>query len=696
MMFSISDLRRRSSLTFASSKLGRMQPRLHSNTSEQADQARGRPETIALFPASATKRAMSTSFIERPHSVGVPGVLPELTFNDFSCDPNTISQATDKHGQDSLRVKLGQRLLKRPTLTSRSTSHIANQLNISTLSEGSSASVSVAGTEGPEDIPTSPPSPSLEQLVRDTENAFDAVSSALAEMKAMRASYSSVPSQPPTPPPKDPARSLPPKSAVRPVRPPSLPRRKSAKSLNRTKSQKSNKSRTQAPRRKSTTASKASIKRSTRRWGIPGNVSDLFSMRMFQKIEADEVVTPVQIEAFKIRKMSLALVQEQEREKERSRASLESIFQYDDVASDYGPSLSTTPPPIDSPSSVYSTDEPELATQASAPAQYTQQDLARRLIGDEPGFTFLDDSTPSECTSPLFFPYGALPSLPSPPTPPAKNPRRSLIALNRMSALLPLPEDAEATVSVSSPRSTSSQASGDVVYLRSTPCTLTAPQFRHGPIRVSRRASIQENIMGFDDGLDWTAFQMAIQGGAGDWYSENEETTRRREADEVKDVVAWWKTWNFESAGELVSAERREAENTQLHSESSRSSIDSTHTIESSASLSDGSDDHDDYDEDELSDNMAAYSLSPSNPYSAHHKWRVQSGNTTSTEVRLEVDTAKQATPIEDGIQVVRNSSSDMDDFVPMGCNLTSDLGDFLRWEAEHAYAGNFYSGPSR
>jgi len=33
---------------------------------------------------------------------------------------------------------------------------------------------------------------------------------------------------------------------------------------------------------------------------------------------------------------------------------------------------------------------------------------------------------------------------------------------------------------------------------------------------------------------------------------------------------------------------------------------------------------------------------------------------------------------------------------VPMGCNLTSDLGDFLRWEAEHAYAGNFYSGPTR
>jgi len=573
---------------------------------------------------------------------------------------------------------------------------------MSTLSRGSSASVSVAGTEGQEDSPTSAPSPSLEQLVQDTENAFDAVSSALAEMKAMRASYRSVPSQPPTPPPKDPARFLASKSEARPVRSPSLPRRKSAKSLNRPKSQKSLKSKTQAPRRKPTTASKASSKRSARRWGIPGNMSDLFSMRMFQKIEADEVVTPVQIEAFKIRKMSLALVEEQEREKEKSRASLGSMLQYDDVEGGHVSALSTTPlpttpPPVDSPSSVYSGDEPEWATQAPASAQFTLEDIAQRLTGNDPVYTFLDDSTPSECTSPLFSPHGALPPLPSPPTPPAKDPRRSLVALNKMSAPLPLPEHTEAEVSFGTPRSTSSHASRDVVYLRSTPCTLTAPRFRHGPIRVPRRTPTQENIMGFDDGLDWTAFQMAIQGGAGDWYSENEETTRRREADEVKDVLAWWKTWNFESAGELVTAERQEAESTQLHKESSRSSIDSTHTIGSSASLSDGSDDHDDDDhDDELLDNMAAYSLSPSNPYSAHHKWRVQSDITTLAEGRLEMDTSKQAAPIEDGIQVVRTSSSDIADFVPMGCNLTSDLGDFLRWEAEHAYAGNFYSGPTR
>ncbi|KAH7027521.1 uncharacterized protein B0I36DRAFT_327269 [Microdochium trichocladiopsis] len=574
----------------------------------------------------------------------------------------------------------------------------------------------------PDESPTSTASSNFEQLVRDTENAFDAVNSALVEMRAIRASHASSPSLPPTPPPKDPARSVPPKSAARTARQPSLPpRRKSTKSVKSQKSQKSLKSRTSPPRRKATTASRASSKKAGRRWGIPGNMSDLFSMRMFQKIEADEVVTPIQIEAFKIRKMSLALAEQEVQEREKaagSRSSLESMLPDQSESSNGSSTGPRTPPLVDSPSSIYSSDEPTRTALSLATVNSTAKDLDGRLSDDEPGFTFLDDSTPSECGSPVFTSQEELPSLPSPPPPlpPAKNPLRSALARKKLSPLLPsLPEDSEASAMISEPpSSSSSRGSGDFVYLPSTPCTLTAPRFRHGHIRVSRPPMPQDGIMGFDDGLDWTAFQMAIQGGAGDWYSENEETTRRREADEAKDVVAWWTTWNFESAGALVSADQKNPDATVQPSDGSgsgsgRSSMDSSENADSFTCLSDGSDEHDEdedddeEDVDELSDDLAAYSLSPSNPYNAHRKWRNadDTDDSASATRRLEIDTSKQvlmldATAAAEGLQVVHNSSSDNVDFVPMGCNLTSDLGDFLRWEAEYAFAGNFYSGPTR
>ncbi|KAI0120409.1 hypothetical protein BJ170DRAFT_589145, partial [Xylariales sp. AK1849] len=39
-------------------------------------------------------------------------------------------------------------------------------------------------------------------------------------------------------------------------------------------------------------------------------------------------------------------------------------------------------------------------------------------------------------------------------------------------------------------------------------------------------------------------------------------------------------------------------------------------------------------------------------------------------------------------LQVIRSDNGDVD-YIPMGYNLSHDLGDFLNWEAEHVYSDN-------
>ncbi|PNH26464.1 hypothetical protein VD0002_g5606 [Verticillium dahliae] len=57
-----------------------------------------------------------------------------------------------------------------------------------------------------------------------------------------------------------------------------------------------------------------------------------------------------------------------------------------------------------------------------------------------------------------------------------------------------------------------------------------------------------------DKTLDWTAFQVAILGGAGDLVSGGSDLTRRTDDDEFDDITAWCDDFGFESAGRLVRA----------------------------------------------------------------------------------------------------------------------------------------------
>ncbi|KAJ4290736.1 hypothetical protein N0V88_006485 [Collariella sp. IMI 366227] len=94
----------------------------------------------------------------------------------------------------------------------------------------------------------------------------------------------------------------------------------------------------------------------------------------------------------------------------------------------------------------------------------------------------------------------------------------------------------------------------DYVFLKSTPYTLIAPAFYHGQIRLAKAdLPISKLAAAVDDTLDWTAFQMAILGGAGDFFGESTDFSRPSEAelDEREELACWFNSFGF-GAGALV------------------------------------------------------------------------------------------------------------------------------------------------
>ncbi|KAL1841575.1 hypothetical protein VTJ49DRAFT_6885 [Mycothermus thermophilus] len=97
--------------------------------------------------------------------------------------------------------------------------------------------------------------------------------------------------------------------------------------------------------------------------------------------------------------------------------------------------------------------------------------------------------------------------------------------------------------------------SDEYIYLASNPYTLTMPTFRHGPIRLAKEdLPINKLAATVDDTLDWTAFQMAILGGAGDFFSESTDYSRPSEAelDELEELTNWFASLGFKGPGALV------------------------------------------------------------------------------------------------------------------------------------------------
>ncbi|KAK7985407.1 hypothetical protein PG996_005353 [Apiospora saccharicola] len=540
--------------------------------------------------------------------------------------------------------------------------------------------------------PSSDLSISIQCLVQETDEAFKAVGSALAESKTMYNSFNETPKLPPldleqdsrpmTPKTFKPILKRPSYSPYPKVAAPAILEHKS--SLTKPKRNNSKRAKQMKPARKA-----AAVKYVPKQYGtrhkISENMSGLFSGRRFKKIEPDEMLTPTQIEQYRLRRLSKLKTETSEEtivpvESESTDTPIEP-FHMDDLPSRIGSSgfKLTTGTPVDDKPDPNLFDEP------------VKRDFSIQQRDDE-----------------LFL--GSMPDRPAPPIPgdeksskhasfPAPPPKSHLRGMPRKQ-LPALPAIPEMTVSTTvgdelfidtslSPRD--SEYDEDYVFFRSSPCTINMPLFKHGPIRLSKSDLIPDPKLGAEE-LDWTAFQMAILGGAGDWFSDSEDTIRQREAEDLDELMDWWDEWHFENTGGLV---REELE--------SRSPT-STESGE-------------DYSDFSYSD------IERDNPYSPHHRWQRTMQKVAAEGRPLELSMPPRATSHgfwdEDeklynggGIQrwtteggkperesllsmpqspmldftVVTSDNGDVD-FVPMGYNLGHDLGDFLRWEAENVYS---------
>ncbi|KAI1751855.1 hypothetical protein F4782DRAFT_540660 [Xylaria castorea] len=525
----------------------------------------------------------------------------------------------------------------------------------------------------------------VQQFMQETEDAFKAIGSTLSEVhvnrtavsKITKADSSDIPRDseptPPTPPPKETRLSfsnspLPRAPSMFSSSPPNTPPKDNSP-MQKPKRKRSKKSRpTTSMRSTRKTVPSKQVAKTGPRWTLSENVSELLTGKLFHRIEADEMLTPAQIEAFKQQRITRLQV-------DKMAAALEHEIAGTPVEPFH---LEDLPLRIGS-AGVKTELEEEKSTISFS------EDMAPR------SFSF-DRQHKNNTTSP---PLGVRPLFSKNNTPPTMSSRHIRTSSRKLVTELPIIPESDSVIS------NSFTPPSEYVFLKSSPYSIATPTFQHGPIRLSRSDLVQDMKLGGDDGLDWTAYQFAILGGAGDLLMENTDTIHQEEEDEIADLTKWWDSFHFESTGELV-----------------------TRNYEASSPTSTLSGD-------EIPDLPPYIELGNQHPKNPHQRWQEAQRKTRDSGLQLDIDFARGKTDLSsryfaDGqgnmddtwrrdseekqvvvdrqslnslppspmldLRVILSSNGDDLDVVPMGYNLGHDLGDFLKWEAQHAYAGDFNS----
>ncbi|KAI1815235.1 hypothetical protein GGS20DRAFT_355759 [Poronia punctata] len=539
----------------------------------------------------------------------------------------------------------------------------------------------------------------IQQFMQEADDAFKSIGATISEVSPVQARFppqyteytkpndsdtaAELGSTPPTPPPKEtPAvkemRSSLSKSphmrmssAFSTLSDASHTLEFSSSAINRKKSKKSRRPISMRPQRKPAPLKQAA--KSGPRWTITENVSELLTggLSLFHKIQADEMLTPDQIEAFRKLRETKQQAEEMAEAMENDTAgdTPDEPFHLDDLPSRIGSA--------------------GVKTDAAVPS--SSEDNTSIVFSDDVvqrNFLFEKQHKNSNSSSP-------------PAKPPVKQ-----SSLHHKSNTFPI-----ATPSTTTSRHLRSASRGPVtelpiipeacstteyVYLKASPYSLTTPHVRHGPIRLSKADLVPEVKLAPDEGLDWTAFQMAILG-AGDWFTDSDDSVRRREAEEAAEIAEWWDSWHFQSPGGLVTRPSEASSPTSTLSGDEIPDISYPEVV------------------------TAAH-----NPHRLQPAWQDVRRRSGAEGLQLNLDFATGKHPTRyymdtqamngpwgsDGeqkqtvnrdsvnslppspmldLRVIRSASGDFD-VVPMGYNLGHDLGDFLKWEAEHAYAGDFHS----
>jgi len=489
----------------------------------------------------------------------------------------------------------------------------------------------------------------------------------------------------------------------------------------------------------------------TSRWTLTGTAKDLFTIRIFNRIEADEMLPESVLQEIRMSRATQARL---------AREAAASTDRDSDVESDAGhveehPTQPAIPIIIHEDVDAHRSETPtqrkdseiqqqeHIESPIDATAPYKDEDVTLPIM------MVVDEQTPPPPSVPINKPWASLVA------PQIKNHRRR----SPIKQAVPLPTIPEVAVGGDTFLSPTSQRAGvtrlnteDYIFLPATPYTFNMPAFQQGPIRLSKAdLPIGKLAAAVDDTLDWTAFQMAIIGGAGDFFGESTDYSRPSDAElaERDDIATWFSGFGFEGPGMLVSAAdslrlqrasppmpapgqtptppkpmtvtsvapRTKTPVAELESPQQRSQpqpqppLQAPRYINIAKRVDPGS---------RLT--PPEYFLSTGiglgqEGVTTYHNFmtlpggytysRPRSGFSFSTSgmvanhVGLQIDPAKrgsaestQSLPQSPMLDLVVSRDVDGNEYVvPMGFNLGHDLGDFLKWEAENVFGGGYY-GP--
>lgn len=519
----------------------------------------------------------------------------------------------------------------------------------------------------------------------------------------------------------------------------------------------------------------------------------------FIRVEADEVVTPEQVELFKRNRIAKQLT---EAERDISNDTLRGIA---DGAGDQSSSDADDEPchPQDLASRIahLGVDALSPVIEVATPDAFQ---LNKGFLGQMPNLA--GSNTPAEATKEVKL--GQDPLATPPPTPPQRpidgtddaepmswktlghpklshrrlGHKRSTSSTSHIASLPTIPEVKISTPQgwdVSRPswqqahRALDQKAGLPIVptdvngnpyfeedeehmFFMSNSVTTTMPTFQHGRIRLAKADLINAGTINSleskllttpDETLDWTAFQMAILGGAGDLFSDPDNFLSRDAQEEmVDDLCDWLEDIGFSNGdlGALVTTNKPRRATaagtpyTPLQTAvmstpgimgkafyERKDSVDSrSSSVGSGLTRSGDSPDHSIPIPVEIEHPSGFWNVPQSNDADRFHtgpglkRWTLEghpkryhgagidvnranshaqrgagkilprTPGSGGKSVRASIDSLPQSPMLE--LRMMTGVDGNKE-FVSMGYNLNHDLGDFLKWESEHVYAPGFY-----